>query len=110
LIPEVVWNAGKKSNPSMIWLKYTVQQEFSSFHHRLHDVLVSGSSQEQRISDPVPHTTLARLKSGVLPAAGTWHETGLPEFLEVKEAQLWQTTHDEKGVLYQCLRKFPFGT
>lgn len=109
LIPLRVVNAGKKSRSSMIWLRYDENSLFSAIHHQLAEKLSKFTNHPEAIKDPIPHTTLARLKNGNLPDEKKWADVLLPPQLDVLEAELWETAHDKIGVLYKCLRKFPLG-
>lgn len=96
------------ASPKMIWFRYRQNNAFSILNRRLYDTVHRLIPSATALPDPIPHVTLARMKSGMMKWADVTLRTS-PEPLAVRGAALWQTTHDENGVRYKELAKFDFG-
>lgn len=108
LIPMGVMPMPTATSPKMIWFRYRQNEDFSMLNRRLYDTVHRLIPSATTFPDPLPHVTLARMKSGKVKWADVTLKT-LPEPLAVSSAALWQTTHDENGIRYKELARFDFG-
>ncbi len=92
---------GKK--PSMVWARYQKNDSFSSQAATLRQKLAFLAPGISRFVDPVPHITLARIRSGVPPDLNGAND--LPA-VSLKGYELWQTCRIKEGVRYKSLGKY----
>jgi RNA 2',3'-cyclic 3'-phosphodiesterase len=98
---ELVFISSAKKN-KMIWLRYEKSDPFSRLNEMLREKLQNLYTHEG-IKDPIPHTTLARIKNSIIPV--------LPEnkrfpILPVNIIHLYESVSHIKGPEYKILRSF----
>jgi 2'-5' RNA ligase len=108
LSPLGVVAAIHSASPSMIWLRYAESDEFTRLNVQLYEAISRFIPSAPVVPVPLPHVTLARMKAGKVKYAEV-HLTESPAPLQIGEAVLCQTTHDENGVRYRELATFEFG-
>jgi hypothetical protein len=107
LEPIGVVPATNPRSPSMILLQYKKCDAFTELNKRLYDELKPVVKSASLLHDPIPHVTLARMKSGRV-ALADLHSNIPSTPLEINHGAIWQTTHDSHGVRYKELEKFSF--
>ena len=94
------------AKPAMIWAHFHKNESFRLIYEvcrqALQDLGIQGASHD----DPIPHITLARIKSNRLlfPDPGTikLHP------IAADHCELWESLKTTEGVLYKCLDTFRF--
>lgn len=96
---------GRKSKPSMIWARFEKSDEYTALNRLLLDELKPLLPEGARFHEPIPHVTLARIRSGPVP------ELQLPFdcTITISGFELWMTERDDQGVWYRSLDSFKAG-
>ena len=102
---------GKPSKQQMIWLKFQRSEPFAILNDAIYHAVKKFMTAVPLNKPPVPHVTLARIKSSVGFEKEKINFTiGLPLLnqLDIEHAELWQSVQTKEGVKYVSLEKFSF--
>jgi 2'-5' RNA ligase len=89
--------------PSMVWARYHRHPAFTALAGWLHSETAAFTPALHRFHQPVPHVTLARIRSGPAPEIRCNDE--LPA-LPFRGFELWKTCRLPGGVRYEVLGSF----
>lgn len=97
--------APKPHEPRMIWARYQKHEAFRQLVVRLHRLYQQIDPHIQMRKSPIPHITLARLKT---PDAAQEVSLDLPQDLamEVNHCVLWNSTLTPSGPIYTEIASF----
>jgi 2'-5' RNA ligase len=96
-----------RKHPSMLWGKFKKSESFSSLSEKIYKSLREFMTIEVAHKDPVPHCTLARIKTHVDLESLNKNITLPASSLNIDRIELWQTEQTKEGVKYKCLEEFP---
>jgi len=91
---------GKNNKPSMLWARFQRNPLFSGLVSELASSLVPEGAAALKFLNPVPHITLARIKSGAAPEIDLNFTCEIP----FDGYELWESIRLKNGVKYE--RKF----
>ncbi|MFC1598063.1 RNA 2',3'-cyclic phosphodiesterase [Patescibacteria group bacterium] len=97
--------------PRMVWATFTQSDDFTQLMQQLNDATSPFSQERDSFKEPIPHVTMARLKS---PQAAKTIELIQPELtstnLSVTTCELIESTLSSEGSKYALVESFPFVT
>jgi 2'-5' RNA ligase len=96
-----------KGKPSMIWARFRKSEEFSQLSAAIFQKVKEFMTINPSHKDPIPHTTLARIKSGADVYSADL-EISYVASLEISGIELWMTVNTKDGVIYERLWKGKF--
>jgi 2'-5' RNA ligase len=94
---------GKKERPSMFWGTFKKSESFSNLNVELRARLAFSITQEEHHKDPIPHCTIARLKSALVKSELITYATAMQE-ISVDRIELWES----KNGRYSSIAAFFF--
>ncbi|MEM7660098.1 MAG: RNA 2',3'-cyclic phosphodiesterase [Bacteroidota bacterium] len=97
--------APPRKEPRMLWARYQRHPEFDGMVAKLRGLYQQIQPDLPSRFKPIPHVTLARLKTPDLAREITWPEKSLPNF-QVKEVVLWESELTPEGPEYQIARRY----
>lgn len=95
-----------RKHPSMIWGKFGKSESFSILSEKIYRSVREFMTIEVAHKDPVPHCTLARMKTHVDLEALDKSITLPISTLNIDRIELWQTEQTKEGVKYKSLEEF----
>jgi 2'-5' RNA ligase len=87
----------------MLWGKFKMNESFSILSEKIYKSVREFMTIEVAHKDPVPHCTLARIKTHVDLEALDKNITLPKSTLNIEKIELWQTEQTKEGVKYKCL-------
>ena len=102
---EKVEIKSKNKKPSLIWARFEKCIEFSDLSNAIYNEVSEFMTISITHKDPVPHCTLARIKSGT-EIEMLDLENNISAQLNVDRIELWMTVQTEAGVRYDSLAGF----
>ena len=100
--------APPRKEPRMLWARYQRHPEFDVMAAKLRELYQHIQPDLPSRFKPLPHVTLARLKTPELADEVCWPEQPLPNF-QVKEVVLWESELTPEGPEYQVVRRYGLG-
>ncbi len=101
---ETVELRGKKGHPSMLWGKFCKKEMFSQLSESIFQSVKEFMTIDVVHKDPIPHSTLARIKPGANTDLINL-KIEIPEkFISIDAAELWKTVQSKDGVWYERLQ------
>jgi len=97
---------GKKSKPSMVWIKFRKSESFSLLSEKIHEAIKEFMTIEVTHKDPIPHCTLARIKAGADISNLDLNFSPPSNEILVDHGELWKTVQGRDGVWYERLGLF----
>jgi 2'-5' RNA ligase len=104
---EKITLTGKNKYGRMIWAQFRKHNSFASLSNGIFEAVEPYLILRRFIHDPVPHITLARMKTE--PVSLNLNSEKLISLPEVNSCELWKTVHGKYGVVYDSLEQFRFG-
>lgn len=97
----IAFEGARPGHPSMVWARFKKQPIFSKLVAEFSKQLTPYIQKASKFTDPVPHITLARIRSGPLPQLQT-----IPGCtININGFELWESIKIPGGVEYQVLDK-----
>lgn len=94
---------GKINKPRMLWTEFKKSDSFSESTKQLKSLFSPYMLASTAHKDPIPHCTLARIKGTNEIVKLNLTTEIFPKIIQINHPELWQTTHDDEGVLYKRL-------
>lgn len=102
---SVTLEGGRPGRPSMVWARFEEHDGFKQLSQSIGNALSSFLKEPPRFTNPVPHVTLARIRSGNLPELNVTVQCSV----QVNGFELWETVRNKDGVSYRVIEKYyPF--
>ena len=99
------FEGGRAGRPSMVWARFYRNEDFTGLIRTAADMFSPLMRTKPRFTDPVPHVTLARIRSGKLPVL----DADIHCSLKINGFGLWKTIRNHAGVSYRILKSYDFG-
>ena len=99
--------APSNQEPRMIWVRWKKNPNFQELSKKVNSFYKQLSSTHSFRKSPMPHITLARLKSGVDWKALSLQKGEALPILKVRKLVLWETRKHEDTVSYHPLIEIP---
>lgn len=93
---------GRINKPSMAWARFRVNYEFTDLNNLIRNRLKSWIPGQAIFKEPVPHVTLARIRSGPPPVLNL----DLNCTMMLSGFELWETIRTSEGVTYRVVEKY----
>ncbi len=93
---------GPMQKPKMVWVRFFKNDEFTSLVGSMGNRLSSIGVAASRFPEPVPHITLARIRTGTIPEL--LNVSG--EDIRFRGCELWKSNQTAQGVMYESIDRF----
>jgi len=90
---------GRPGHPSMLWARFEKNSGFINLSNKIGAEVSSLISVTPKFMEPVPHITLARIRSGPLPVININAECTI----RFHGIELWKTIRHSSGVFYETV-------
>ncbi len=97
-----------RKHPSMLWAEFKKSEYFSELSEKIYKSLKEFMTIVPSYKDPIPHCTLARIKTNADISHINSDINLLQNIVGIDTAELWQTVQTKEGVRYECLEKYNF--
>lgn len=94
--------------PKMIWARFQRSLAFLELHKTCKDFMKPYMDTEEEGKEPIPHLTLARLRTPIDPKKFSFKSPALPP-LEATELELYESTLTPRGPIYTLLNRYSYG-
>jgi RNA 2',3'-cyclic 3'-phosphodiesterase len=96
--------ATDKRQPTMIWCEFQKNKDFVDLYNSLHKRPTEYLVKKESRKNPIPHITLARLKS--FSKDQLIQDKELPGILTVNKIELWESKLNPAGSEYSMIKRF----